>query len=320
MCVILELKPGVMPVFEAFQNAVWNNPHGYGIILKDNGRMEVRKGLTAEDKANPEEIYKILYDNKDVERIVHLRYRTAGEVNEDNLHPFLVHKVGKTETWFAHNGTFNRFTSSRWVNGQRIEDVESDTASFVKQVLQPLFTNFRLTSGYVDLENPFLKEVIGKYWEGASRGILVNAFQENLKIGTWENIKGVDGLTFYSSNDSYYKDVIRGPIFEKRKREEEALRKSTSVATIYPPKVVPLNSDRFDSTYKLSKELEEMWSDTDLYTVEGLSTISALSLDEIREIVKKDQEGAVTLISMLSQYLRESVIALDTLAEEMQNV
>lgn len=313
MCVILDLKKGENLKYSDFENAVFNNPHGFGIIMKANGMMEVRHELQDPEKVDPEALYKILYDNSDAERIVHLRWKTEGDISESNLHPFLVHKVGKSETWFAHNGTLHSYSPARYVQGQPVVNAESDTYIFNKTFLQPLFLNFRMEDGHVNLNNEWLRKMITKEWSQASRGIIVNNRQESFKLGTWEEREGEDGALISVSNKSYFDKLSRGPRYDAQKKAEEEARRaalpvmpaSNVVSINRGASVSRMDCSRFGLSYGLSARIKDLWSDSDIHSLEGLSKVSALTYEETKELVEKHPRDAVSLITMLSARLRE---------------
>lgn len=309
MCVILDLPPSVLPTFHDFENAVYNNPHGYGIIMKAGGRMSVVKELVDEKDANPEAIYKILVDNKDAHRIVHLRFRTAGDISKENLHPFLVHSVGQHQTWFAHNGTFFNYKETEtYQNGYRVitpESGRSDTLNFVERVLQPMFANFRMQNGHVDIHNEWLHTNIDKFWTGNSRGILVNNTQEPVRIGKWELIKGVDDVEFYASNNDYFSIIKRGIIFDAReaaKKREEEERRAKNYPLVVPSSakdLVPI-SDRLFKDVGLSTVLADIAETPDFYKEKGLESLSFLSVEDVIEWVNNDTQGFASIFTHLA--------------------
>ena len=87
MCVIIVMPPNAQINKDHLFNSVYNNWHSYGLILKDqNSKLQVLKDCP-EGGNGPELIWKLLENNKDVERILHLRHNTRGATNMMNAQP-----------------------------------------------------------------------------------------------------------------------------------------------------------------------------------------------------------------------------------------
>lgn len=144
MCVIIEKKVGVEIPVEALVRGATRNPHGYGVMVADRGKIVTFKGLPGDPNDSvikrgqlaAEEVAKILEECKDLPTQVHFRWATAGKKTLDNAHPFQIlnEKDHGLELAMMHNGTFHDF---------KIEGAdESDTAKFVKEVAIPLFVRY----------------------------------------------------------------------------------------------------------------------------------------------------------------------------------
>lgn len=197
MCVILILEPGITPPSELIKNATYNNPDGYGLILKD---VQTKKLQIIKSKAingnipenDPEVIYDLLKDNEDCQRFLHLRHRTEGPVDEENTHPFTSFYSDKRQVYFMHNGTLYDYkpktTSYTYINNVRVdnnsdEDSISDSKKFNDTVLAPLLTKIKGTNGYGDIHDDLVQTAITKFWgSGDNKGLLISNNQDFILI------------------------------------------------------------------------------------------------------------------------------------------
>src|SRR5690606_28430826 len=120
---------------------------------------------------DPEEIYDLLKDNEDLERFLHLRWMTEGDITEENCQPFCAYSSNKREVYFMHNGTLYDYRpkTSRvsYINGVKTEDIgetASDSKKFNDEFLAPFLLRFKGEHGPADATDPFAKMIIAKYW------------------------------------------------------------------------------------------------------------------------------------------------------------
>ncbi|QIG69869.1 putative glutamine amidotransferase protein [Rhizobium phage RHph_I3_11] len=230
MCIIICLSAGATINKQQLFNGVYNNWHGYGLVLKDsNGRLQVLKGFD-ENGTNPEVVWKLLEDNKDIERYLHVRHSTKGAEDESNVQPFGVYSSNERQIYFMHNGTLNSFGT---FNGGK-----SDTRDFCEKILEPSLLRWAGEQGKADYtDKEFYRLIVDKHWTGASTGLFVSNDLEMLRIGSgWSEYKHPDesssGLV-YVSNTSYFDRVQRGPMFQKletERKEREAAEKARQAA------------------------------------------------------------------------------------------
>lgn len=230
MCVIIALPPKAKMNYDHFFNSVHNNWHSYGVILKDgNGALQVIKDCP-EKHNDPEVIWKILEDNDDCERIVHLRHTTKGGTNLMNTQPFSVYKSDKREIYFMHNGTLYTFGTNMSGSNDK-----SDTLEFCEKILQPALLRWRGENGDADYNDPeFRRLILDKQWNSNSKGLFVSNFAPNLYYGDgWKDYKQTDETlpVIKVSNNDYFERVIRGPLFEQRREEERMRTIQNSTAT-----------------------------------------------------------------------------------------
>src|SRR5688572_30033913 len=107
MCKIVRLLPGQMLTDEQLFNAVYNNWHSYGVVIKDGKKgMDIIRNVPESGETDPKDVWKILKDSMNYERILHVRHNTAGSNDVKNCHPFdvLYLPKKKRQIVFAHNG------------------------------------------------------------------------------------------------------------------------------------------------------------------------------------------------------------------------
>lgn len=219
MCIIICLSAGATINKKQLFNGVYNNWHGYGLVLKDtNGRLQVLKGFD-EEGTNPEVVWKLLEDNKDIERFLHVRHSTKGAEDESNVQPFGVYSSNDRQIYFMHNGTLSNFGT---YNGGK-----SDTKDFCEKILEPSLLRWSGDQGKADYtDKEFFRLIVDKHWLGGSTGLFVSNDLEMLRIGSgWSEYKHPDdsseGLVFVS-NTTYFDRIQRGPMFQKLEDERKA--------------------------------------------------------------------------------------------------
>ena len=136
MCVIIYKPAGEEISKHLIKNAYAHNSDGFGLMYSENGHVNVIKGMFPLDKI----LYLIKrHENKDV--AIHLRRRTVGDVNKNNVHPFQV--LNKEEhgldLFLMHNGTFRSLNPTGG---------ESDTVAFTQQLRR------RIIDGDIDIYSP----------------------------------------------------------------------------------------------------------------------------------------------------------------------
>lgn len=227
MCVIFALGAGATINKTQLFNAVYNNWHGYGLILKDEtGRLQVLRGFD-ENGTDPEVVWKLLEDNKDIERHLHVRHSTKGAEDESNVQPFGVYSSNTRDVFFMHNGTLYPFGSNNSTG-------KSDTLEFCEKILTPSLLRWDGTNGKGDYtDEEFYRLIMEKHWNNTSMGLLVSNDLPYVRIGSgWSQYKHPDETSegeVFVSNTSYFDKVQRGPRFlvlEELRREREAAEKS----------------------------------------------------------------------------------------------
>ena len=204
MCVIIHLKPKCsIPDFN-LENAVRNNPHGFGIIAATPKGLRVEHHVDPKNETEPDQVKKVLKKYFNYDRYLHLRYNTRGDTSLSNAHPFKVYETTKNNVWLMHNGTITGFGE--------ITKGDSDTKAFVDEVVSPLVERLKFRNGFIDVNDPLLTMLIEKYVGGGNRVMLINSDNKPNFIGRWTEmvIKGQEEIEFLASNDTYFNEVVRG--------------------------------------------------------------------------------------------------------------
>lgn len=319
MCNITVLPPGVMPDKQKFYNQVYNNPHGYGIILKDTKakKMQIIRRCH-KDGNDPEEIYEILENNKDIDRVCHVRWRTDGPIDMDNTHPFSVFHSQKRQVFFMHNGILHDYkprTTATYENSVRVETNEepgmSDSRKFAEQFLAPVLLTFDGARGKADITDPTFQMLVHKFWSSpGSKGILIANDLDYCFINrpAWKELDHGGGK-FYSSNDDYFKDLVRGPKFEeeKKKREEAAAKNRANFSSVSNDRRAITNLKDVDLKPRetIDEDLSRIFEDWNIWTDEGLASLSQMQELEFQQFVSRSPEKAVDLFVHLTSYYED---------------
>lgn len=322
MCVICHFHPGYTPPYSYIETAAHNNPHGFGIVIKrDNEPLQIIRELS-EGGNKPEDIYKILKDNEDTERFLHVRWKTIGDISLDNVQPFIVYTTDKRQIAFMHNGTLS--TGNAYQHNVPTKTVDSDSKQFAQNVLSRYLPKLVGDNGIADIEDDDIRDMLEKHWSGGitNRGILIcndlDPYYFNLtswkKINTKEIIDGkeVSGQ-FLASNDEYFDRVKRGPLFEKMEQErkkadaEAKERAKQEGSQEWSLDSSLLGSHFFRNRHSLSLKLIEIMEDVDFFTPEGYCSLANLTYAEaltMLENMSKDDRTA--LVMYLAYYLKEN--------------
>lgn len=314
MCNILWLKPGAMPKEDDFENMVYNNWHGFGLVLRDeNGKLQIIKDNPEEN--DPDEIYTLIDKHRDIERYLHVRHNTAGSNDLANSHPFDVISTNKGQLLFMHNGTMGeydpKFISD--VNHKARKDQWSDTRYFVESFLTPYCESLK---NPLDIWNPAFRKVMARFWPSGNKGLLITN-KGAATLGPWETLKGIKDVDIPSSNTTYFRDVTRGPEFDRResakrfaeserRKAEEAKAKEAGVGSnIIPFEGVlkHLRSDHFTKVYGTTLFLEEARDNPDLYNYENLAKLSCATAVELEQLVERLGDDLVPWLMYLTEAL-----------------
>ncbi len=287
MCNIFWLSSGVMPKEEEFYNCVYNNWHGYGLITKVGKALDVKREVPEEN--DPKMLWDLLKDNLEYERFLHLRHATAGDLSLDNAHPFPVISSNKGDVWFMHNGALPGMDPKQIATIPKDDPREkwSDTRYWVETFLTPYLGSLKT----VDIHDATLKKIVGMAWAANNRGILISSTQKAATLGAWVTMKGENDEIYYSANDTYFKNVERGP--EKLRRDKiraEAAAKEVSNSNVIPfgdGKQGKLRSEHFTKVYGVTPQFKTIINDPELYEDSNLEFLCNLSPLELYHLIDK---------------------------------
>ena len=122
MCLIISKPNGVKPDYKIMSQALADNPHGWGIMYADNNSIKIIKGIEA--KA----FFQAAKTVGTRQAVYHMRYKTHGELNVENCHPFQV----TADIYMMHNGIISTASS--------LDLGMSDSYHFATYVLSPILT------------------------------------------------------------------------------------------------------------------------------------------------------------------------------------
>lgn len=327
MCVIFQLLPGYTIPKPYLDNAVHNNPHGYGIIIKRDNKLTVVKDLPAGGN-DPDVIYKILKDNEDAERYCHVRWKTAGAISDANTQPFLVFDDSGREIWFCHNGTLSQYTPTYSQNPP--PDEASDSRKFAETILKRYLPKMTGENGIADYQDEIIQDMLLKTWPThGSKGLLIGNDLDPLFLGysQWDDIKTTerveteDGVTevsgsFFASNNDYFERLKRGPLHDKleeEKREKDRQEREARNASgpfgrqtsLVSTSIAPITSPPFFEKYSLGEGIVDLLEDFDLYKTEGYVALANVSYADWRTYITKiSNDDMCSLLLYLTDFLR----------------
>lgn len=336
MCSIIQLQPGYTLPYNMLQNAVWNNPHGYGLIVKKKKKLEIIKELPVEGN-DPQKIYELLKKHESGERFLHVRWKTQGDVSELNIHPFKVFEHKGREVWFMHNGTLNNYGPSNYQHGTNTPQ-KSDSRKFADTVLEPILSKVVGENGLGDYEDPTVQEIIEKFWSYGNKGVLISNDLDPYFLGknNWTVIstkeeqggKEVTG-SFYASNNEYFSVLKRGPVFDKLKEEREVEEREKRLAAVrsrptqgdssLPDGITPLSCPAWSERFSVSDDIQDICEDSDLYNIDGYIGLANLTWEEMKALVEKSPEGCATLLFYLTDFLKSQTLALEKVQEKKKD-
>ena len=323
MCDILWLKPGILPKESDFENIVYNNWHGWGLILRDgNGRLEITRDNPVEN--DPEELYELITKHSDLERFLHLRHATAGDIELHNIHPFEVISTNKGQLLFMHNGMMSEYDPKFIQNTEHpaVKGGWSDSKYFQESVLTPICGSLK---DPLDIWSPGFRKIMNKFWPINNRGILITN-KGAATMGTWITRQGVNGKDYLCANDTYSAAVIRGPEFDRResarkfKEQQERDERAKEAGT--GTNVIPfvhgphhLRSDQFTKVYGTTQFLESIRGNPELYNLENLAKLANATAFELELLVEQLGEDLIPWL----MYVTEALGSCSQYSAEMED-
>lgn len=332
MCAIIHLLANQSFNDVELYNAACNNWHSWGIIVKKDPLLVIKKLPDDVDKGGGvfnhlDEIKQIIEENKQYERIIHFRYANQGEVNENNIHPFNIYNTEARQTYMAHNGTFygvvpHNNNQHSYVQGQSnyTPRSDSDTKIVCDTVLIPSLSKDGFAGDYT---NPvFQKFIWTEYFKskgGQSKVIFVANDLEIMRFGPWITMLDEDkNIRCYVSNDDYFKEIIRGPVFlrlkeeETKRKEQEAKEKREKEG---PPPGESSVASSGDSSVILTKYVRGCFNpDPEIVNgvqdiIKGLEHKLEITEPEMRDLLALPIQDIEELVLSLCVQNKESLIA-----------
>lgn len=124
------------------ENIYGKNSDGLGIMYADNDRLIVQKGLSAAAAGFREMVGALPHDDREVS--LHARWRTHGDIDLDNCHPYQVSET----TFMMHNGIL--------ATGNEADPTKSDTFHFIKDYLAGLPDDVLHKESFVEMLGDFI--------------------------------------------------------------------------------------------------------------------------------------------------------------------
>jgi hypothetical protein len=125
MCIIIHRPQGAATRLsrETLQRCATRNPHGFGIMWADKGKLNTARYLPGERKDFIKRA--LILQACDVPMVLHFRWATHGAVTKENTHPFVIRKGHAA---LMHNGILSIPCIKGW----------SDTRTFAYEVVRGL--------------------------------------------------------------------------------------------------------------------------------------------------------------------------------------
>lgn len=314
MCVIIHKLPGTEIPFDSLKSACTVNPDGMGLVAIDRGRLELRKIFEAKGN-DPDTLAKFLEQGKDLDCYVHLRFRTKGSTDKDNVHPFGVLKAKRhgIDVQFMHNGTLSDFGT----------DKSCDSKEFASKLLRPLSEKLiKAIPPEQLLHDETFIAILDKY---AGRGsvFLLADNHGNHRIINYANGKEFDG--WWASNEysfnrlhrekSYSTYYHRKPSWDR----DESWVQKPSVAAVPAPKEekppfndeVPFKAEVKEVARQRPRPLPDRTRFTEVAEIEDLADVCSLSKKNIEDLVESYPDEAVLLIMDLIKELYDRDLSDD---------
>lgn len=336
MCNIMIFKPMQMLPRDMLRNCCFNNWHSYGLVTRVDGMLDIKKKVPESGEVDPEEVIKLLEDNVEYERYLHVRHNTAGATTLENCHPFDVYYDPKTgeQVLFMHNGTMYSYKSQVYDEKTKkmVDDDSgpSDTKNFVDQVLIPYTSACDFGGGRGDISHPLFQSIVKAHWPstGGNKGLLISAKHGHFAVGDWVKV-GDASNPVESSNNSYFARVERGPEFERRRLREAEKKKSTAI-TVSRTADGGYKADRKQISllkdfklcakhdFALSDNLKNIANDWDVWSREGAIALGTATHEELKQLYSDEQTCMMMMDIVFTDYAK-AVDELKKLEEKLKN-
>lgn len=302
MCLITTIeKKGdklVLPFeIEKFKNAISTNSDGIGIMYpilnKDTGKVEFKVNKLKGTQAEQYEFLRehLLGQDWLGSFAMHMRYKTRGENDMTNVHPFPVLQMEKGEAkdlYLMHNGTLD----SEWGDAQR-----SDSRHFAEEVLRPMLLEkpsmwnnpgfIKLTEAAIGSGNKFLlMDEKGKFVALNRKAWTEKESQEGTSVllsNTYsldDSYSGRWGYGHWDADDNWYKST-------KPHRATDT-KTTTAVTTVTKKDNAPVKLEGKVHTTMDDQQIE--------FLMDGIETMSDMEL--VKYVNENPEETATYLRSL----------------------
>lgn len=188
MCIAMNSPKGTTPTKDALKTSFENNPHGAGFAFAQDGKIIIEKGFMTFDS------FYSAYQKANIQglnKLIHFRIKTSGQINYDNCHPFKV----TDNLALIHNGVIPHFGGSE----------VSDTREFIEMVLRPIIIKNGLdiltNQTFIDAMSDMIGGSKLAFLDSSGKSYFINESLGHTNCDIW-----------YSNNSytSYDKYVIKG--------------------------------------------------------------------------------------------------------------
>lgn len=122
MCLIIRTQKNLPVSKTLLDHFIERNDDGWGMMWRESNQLKTFKSLNMDD------CYAFYIDKLAFEPIIHLRWRTHGNKDTFNCHPYYC----GYGIWMMHNGT---------ISMREVDKTKSDTWHFIEHYLKPLFAH-----------------------------------------------------------------------------------------------------------------------------------------------------------------------------------
>lgn len=336
MCQIFLIPAGLMPDKDQFTSSVITNPHGWGMVEATGGEL-LYTFPSFEDgshKENTDAVWEAVEGSKDVTRMVHMRYNTAGSTSLENAHPFTILDTEwghPKNIAMSHNGTLRKFSPP--INSK---DTRSDTCVMVEEFMGPLFD---AVIGAYPEKNPWefdwVQRLMDEAAGTASKFCFLNGdgdyFLVNEKQGEWLD-SGIWVANTYSFNKSHREPRVttysgyprnHGVTTQKKGQEDWSTAGAPKISPNTHPSITPNTKSTTGtttegtSTTTIPKKSQLVLFKPELVT-EKFSTrfncsprdLIFLDEDALADIIDQSTDDAILLIMQMQNMLGKQAVDL----------
>lgn len=158
MCLLINAPANTTVSDEWLRDFFVKNDDGFGVMYADKGVLHIRKQL-----GTPEDFIQMWRETEHLDRAVHLRMRTHGDVDLENCHPYEIFgEESGHPMWLMHNGIL--------ATGNAKDVTKSDTWHYIRDYLRPMLDknpDFAFTEAFA--------EIIGEHIGTGNKFVIMDA-------------------------------------------------------------------------------------------------------------------------------------------------